>query len=202
MITKRVSNAWYTDAGVNGHYAALVTASHIETDTGNVPIPRENVLYLRATWQQGVLHLAGTGHQTDKAWHWNGINWEEVDGAFGVNPCAFEPGAVLVCHGGNLCERKPFVGLPSFTFPLETGSQGIRWVRPDGAIITSDSTHADQARGLYDYTDYGDVAFGQADDSVGGGGVVRFADDGVLRRFEPGQVRFVRTDRSGYQIAL
>jgi hypothetical protein len=200
MTSRRFASAVYGDAAPGGRFAVMIHNAHVETDAGPVAAP-ENLLYLRATWQGGRRWLAGCGHQSDMAWLHDGAGWVPTGGCAGVNPVAFGPGVVYVCRGRDSTEQIGLDGSGAIRFPLATGAMGIRWVSPLGPV-TADSSYADPARGLFQYTDYGDVAFGEGDDAAGGGVVARFADDGVLRRMEPGVVRWVRVQRDGDQIGL
>lgn len=205
MMIRRVSG-WYADATVSGHYAVLVRDSHLETDTGRIELPQgENVLQLRVLDFDGRRWIAGAGHQSGQAWLHTGDLWRPLGPTFGLHACVFDPrGDVLMCRGGldsemKTWERYGLLSGASRTFTQATGAQGIRWVRPDGTIITADASYADPARGLWEYTSFGDLTIGQGAES---GCVVRFADDGRLRLVEPGHTRFVRVDRAGEQFSV
>lgn len=202
MQTLRFAHGLYGDAAPGGRYAVLIYGQHIETDTGRVALPNaENVLFLRALWRDGQRWMAGVGHTSDLAWlHTYG--WRDYGRCAGVNPCAFGPIDTFICKGNDLWMLVSLDGFRLDHRNIATGSQGIRWIRPDGTVVTGDSSYADISRGVYQYTDFGDVVVGEGADEAGGGCVCRFADDGILRRIEPGQVRFVRAQRVGTNLAL
>jgi hypothetical protein len=197
-----IAGATYGDASPWGQYAVVISGSHVETDAGRVELPGENLLYLRAQWLPHRRDLCAVGNATDTGWWHNGRNWAACEGVAGTHPGAFDGESVLFCRGGDRCDRIWFHGQSVQNFPLITGAQGIRWVRPDRVIVTVDATYADPSRGLWGYTDYGDVAFGEGDDAAGGGCLVRFANDGLLRQIVPGVVRFVRVQRDGNHIGI
>jgi hypothetical protein len=205
MRRLEIPGGWYSDAHPSGAYAVTVAGKHVATDEGPVAFPGENILYLRLCLFAGHRYLAGVGHQTDQAWLWRDGGappWNSSGPAAGVNACAFwaERGYLWVCRGGDQADR--FDLLPdggSAREYLATGSQGIRWVRDDSAVLTGDATYVDKARGLWEYTDYGNVAIGQGPET---GCVVRFKADGLGRLLEPGAVRFVRVQRVGDEFAI
>jgi hypothetical protein len=205
MRRLEISGGWYADAHPSGAYAVTVDGQHVATDEGPVAFPGENILYLRLCLFAGHRYLAGVGHQTDQAWLWanrESGGWKSLNPAAGVNACAFWPnrGYLWVCRGGDQADEFDLLsGGGSARRYLATGSQGIRWIRADGTILTGDATYVDKARGLWEYTDYGDVAIGQGPET---GCVVRFAADGLGRLLEPGAVRFVRVQRMGDQFAV
>lgn len=194
---------WYCDALPTGEWASLVTPTHLDTDKGRIdlPAPGENVLQFRMA-RDG--RIAGHGHFSGQTQLYRDGQWSQL------GPCISQDGHVwdeqdrlLACRA--IDHDAPDPTLTKFwhryerdgsitVMRLDTGSIGIRQVLPDGEIIPAWRSYADPDRGLWGYTDFGDVAIGQGQES---GCVVRFADDGILRLIEPGNCQFIRVNRWG-----
>jgi hypothetical protein len=77
------------------------------------------------------------------------------------------------------------------------GTQGYRYVRPDGTIATGDETYKHPTLPLWEYTDLGDgLLIGQGED----GAVVW--DGTMMRLLEPGHCTFIRANREGDRVGI
>jgi hypothetical protein len=179
----------------SGAYAVSIPGVGIHTPRGLLSTPDgQTLLYVRLA-EDGVT-CAGSGAADDLAWEWRAGRWIAHGPAFG-------PKAVIYVGTTLHVVRESWAG------PI-----GYRYVRPDGVIVTAADSYADVARGVFEYTDFGDVAIGQGDDAVGGGVVVRFvatADgkpDGALRRLtyadlrDHGRLRDLTVQRDGNDFAI
>jgi len=147
--------------------------------------------------------IAGTANvnRTDFAWVWGGYGWLNFGAAPGRNAVAWGPdGSLYVIRSRDRAEVFQPNGSIKTVYG-EFGPLGLRFIAWDGRIVTTAETYADVSRGLYEYTDWGDCAIGQGG-KPDQGVVVRFADDGILRRFHLGADRDVRWERDGNQIAV
>lgn len=191
---------WYCDALPTGEWASLVANSHLDTDKGRINLPGENVLQFRLS-RDG--QIAGQG-QTDQTQLWQNGQWSQLGLCISQDGHAWdEQNRLLACREIDYTSPDPSLWKIWHRYEhdgsvtklsLATGAIGIRQVLPDGTIILAWKSYADPTRGLWGYTDYGDVAIGQGKES---GCVVRFADDGILRLVEPGNCQFVRVNRDG-----
>ena len=151
MLRLVVKDGWYCDvAGVGGDYVALVRDSHLQTSRGTVPLPGENVLYVRAAVDGfGILKLCGVGHQSDQAWEYPA--WQPRGLAHGVSACIFD-------HTGTLRIAT-----------RAQGSQGYRYINDQGQPVTGDDTYNSQTAlaqsygltELWEWTKQGDLYAGQ-----------------------------------------
>ena len=185
MLRLVVENGWYADvAGVGGDYVALVRDSHLQTSRGTVPLPGENVLYVRATVDGfGILKLCGVGHQSDQAWEYPA--WQPRGLAHGVSACIFDGASTL-----------------RIATPAQ-GSQGYRYINDQGQPVTGDNTYNSQTAlalsygltELWEWTRGGDLFIGQ-----------NSRDECILhparRVLEPGPCRFIRFVREGNACAV
>lgn len=170
-----LAGAFYCDATVGGAFCALRWDLHIQTSTGTIPLPGENVLFLRLS-RSG--QIAGQAHVTGKALLWNGSVWNNAGTTHGVSPCVFDAAGNLVVA------------------TLAQGSQGYRYCASDGRLVTGDETYADPARQIWEYTTYGDVTIGQ-----GNTGCLTISPYG-RRMLALGDCRFVRFSREGNRCAV
>ena len=174
----------YGDALPDGQLAIFNPSKGVlVTSYANLPLPNGQPA------QYPVLSPAGkiaciVGGQPDHAWEWDG-RWNDVGPCCGMQAVAYDPDGRLY-----VAQCTPDLG--------PVGYRG--WV--NGRMVAGAEGYADPARGLYQFTDYGDVAIGQGDDNVGEGAVVRFADDGKLRRLATGTIRNIRARRAGDLFAL
>lgn len=202
MTRRDFPGAFYVDALPGGAWAAEYLDRHIETSAGVVPLPGENVLFLRMAMVGGRIALAGQGHTTGTAWLWHGLyqRWIDCGPTHGVSPCAWDVDGKLlyVVRNGSVVDALHPTDGGVFTSVYGAfGSQGIRWVR-DGEIMSGDASYGDSARGLWEFTDFGDTAIGQGD-----AGVVAWLPHLPLRQVEPGgDCRFVRVNRTGDDFSI
>lgn len=177
MNVKRFPNGWYGEALPTGEFAVLFTDSHIQTHLGNIPLPGENVLYLRIT-NVGGFKMAGQGGRTNVAWLYENGTWRVADqAAVGVSPCIFRNGALVVSHG-------------------EVGSQGYRYVRPDGSIATGDQTYSDIPNEIWEWTEYAGIKIGQGQQDC------QLLANGKRYTVESGDARFIRVNGAGSLLAI
>ena len=178
---------WYADARPNGAYAVLFGDSHVQTDRGRVenPVaPSNNVLYLRLN--KDGSKFAGQGHHDGVAWEYaHGSGYRNAGVAFGVNPTIYDASDNL-----------------ALAVHAQTGSQGWRYLSDDGTLVSGDSTYADPARGLWEYTvrrtSLGEFRCGQGGDEEG----LQCLINGRRVMVERGDARFVRFNTEGDNIVL
>lgn len=180
---KTFNGGWYCDVLCSGEYAVTRWDSKtIETHLGPLE-PPERVLFPRIT-TVGGFRIAGQGHETDRAIEWNGGWHVFAFKACGVSPVIYDQaGRMLVSDCGH--------GI---------GSQGFRFVRPDGTAASGDSSYA-PANGidLFEWTDLGDgYRVGQGPDDNG----AWFYDGAKYYEVIQGRARFVRAHRDGDKIAM
>jgi hypothetical protein len=169
----------------NGAYIFNLPGIGVDTHQGRRPLPGANTSASYCRIAPDGVGIICQGQEDDTAWRWeSATKWKSLGlPAFGPNATIFDA-----------------LGLPV----VNTGPPpvGYRYVAAGGAIVTCEATYADPARGLYEFTEFHDVAIGQGGDDIGEGAVVRFADDGLLRRFATGPIRNIRVRRSSDQFAV
>lgn len=186
MRTIDIPGAWFGDALPSGEYAATIPNVSLVTHHGPVALPADEpwgIGYPRITIVGGF-HVAGQAHTlVNVTWTWDG-EWDRIDGpCVGVSPVIFDRAGVLHINDG---------------YDGSIGSQGYRYVAPDGSLVTGDATYSAPQWGLNEYTDIGDgLIVGQGHES----GLCVW-DGTVLRELEPGNVRFVRANRAGDILAI
>ena len=184
MTRRTIPGGSYVEAWPTGDYACLIARSHVETSAGNIAIPPGSGLgpiYTRLYVGAG-LRLAGQDQVSGNAWLWDGLRWVDRGDSYGVSPCAFGPldGFLYVAKAG-----------------WGGGSQGIRYVRTDGAIISGDDTYADPVEKIYQFTTQGDITIGQDHED---GVIVVYT--GMRKRLASGNCQFVRFNRAGDRLAV
>jgi hypothetical protein len=181
----------YGDALPGGQFVVYIPGTPNPLLLNDTPLPLPGPVSLHQAAIYGRIAADGqrcavVGHQDDTAWERSAGTWVNKGPACGQSPLIYNKDDQLVA-----AQCAP-----------PTGSQGWRFLALDGTLVTGDATVVDQARGLYNYTDYGDVAIGQGAKPAQGA-VVRFADDGILRRLTfqdlapSGALRFIRVRRDG-----
>lgn len=174
---------------VPGEYACLLPDRHVVSFLGIAPLPGgENINYLRIPRNPGDGRMAGGGQTTDRAleWQWP-AGWVSVGTMFGPNGVIYGAGDVLT----------PIVSRAQYQ-----ATAGWRYVTSAGALVDCESTYADVARGIYEWTAWPDVAIGQGVDGIA---VVSFPGEPLRRldprpiseRGAPADMRFMRSDRRG-----
>lgn len=162
---------------------------------GNMPpgLPQA-MLYWRAAHDG---RRVGKGQQFQTP-YWNGSVWKDLGPSIGESTCAFGPdGTVYVSRPDHVDVYERTGATVIRTIPGYVGSQGIRWIKDDGSIVSGDATYKHATAALWEYTDIGDgIAIGQGLD-----GVVALVG-GVLRRLTTGDARFVRVNRIGDAVAI
>jgi hypothetical protein len=148
-------------------------------------------MYLKVA-RQGYVVVSGHNDDDKSIWEWRGAAWERRGWAWGPHAAAYRDDGKLVIIR---------------TQDEYRATGGWRYCRADGTPVAVDATHA--AHGLFDYTDFGDLAIGQLDDEKHGGGIgCVFADDGILRRIsfdelrDHGQLHEVVANRDGDDVAI
>jgi len=187
---------------VPGEYACLFPDRYVESSfsgqTGRAALLNgENINYLRIPHAKGDGRMAGGGQTTKPdpvyEWQWP-AGWVKVGLMYGPNGVIYGAGDVLTAVTSQAQYQ---------------ATAGWRYVNEAGVLVNCESTRQDVARGLYEYTEWADVAIGQ-----GGkpdmGAVVLFPGE-KLRRLDPrpeGQrpypfnARFIRSDRNGDQFGI
>lgn len=179
----RVPDAWYVDATPDGSFVALIPNRHLVTQRGNVPLPHgQNLLYVRIA-PDGV-RFAGAGHQDDLVWEWDGTSWTSHGAAYGVSPVIYDHDGTLLKNDGSW------------------GSQGPRYIGPDGDVITADTTYYSVTLGLSEFSWLGapDLYVGQSHDDNQDSAWIW--DAGTHRLLEPGPCRFIRSHRDGERVSI
>lgn len=197
MITKTLDWSYYTGTvpgygacrAVPGEYACLLPDRHVESFLGLGALPGENINYLRIPHNPGDGRMAGGGQTTDTVLEWDVTHWATRPGRM------WGPNAVVYGCNDVLC-----VAPDRAQYLLTSG-----WYYGYGALVAASANRANVARGLYEFTDFGDVAIGQG---VDGRAVVSFrAAAGyeplrVLPVPAPCDARFMLTDREGEQFGI
>ncbi len=197
---KYLSGAWYSAALVGEEWAALYPGVHIDTHWGPISLPGEDVLFLRITRTPRFM-IAGKGHDSGRAWLWNG-RWEDKGDTYGNTPCCFD-------HAGHLLISRP-VNPPGYTqidlinggavfIERSIGAQGIWYADGTGVHTGDECSAALQPDGqlIHDFTVLGDVTIGQGHES--GAHLTKGADRHLI---EGGLCRFMHPDRVGNDFAI
>jgi hypothetical protein len=185
MNRKDFPGAWYADSLPSGEFAVLFQRDRIETHLGRIALPlNDEPLYHRIT-NVGGFQLAGQGHFAGVTWYWTpNDGWVRKAPACGVSPVIFD--ALGFLHISD----------------CSIGSQGYRYVAPNGQLISGDTTYGVR-HGLNEWTDLSDaqdgsLLIGQEHD---GAGAVLW--DGSQRRMvEPGACRFIRACKRGDMVSV
>lgn len=203
MITKVIDWSYYHGTvpgygacrAVPGEYACLLPGRYVESSfsgfTGKAALPNgnEDIIFLRIPHKPGDGRMAGGGHLTDRALEWDVNHWA-------VRGTMFGPNGLVYGGGDTLCmnvSREEYNATNGYYYGY-------------GALVQVVGSYANKARGLYEYTDFGDVAIGQDAD---GRAVVSFRTPmggyeslRVLPVPAPCDARFMLTDREGEQFGI
>jgi len=191
MITRLlIPGGSYSEAFPDGTYRVLVGKDVLAGKDTQVP-HRTYVNPFRAPLHMrfdGVQQFAG--QEADSApglrdggavIHFDGSQWNKFGTTCGVNACAFGPHGLVV---NDHCQY---------------GTQGIRWIDPDGTIHTGDETYDGRnTTGVAEWTRAGNVVLGQS--YVDGCTIKRDGD--VPRQLEPGHCTFEHLNRAGSTLAV
>ena len=175
----------------NGHWVGLMSGQYLLTPSGTVDLPGFDVLELDVHSLAGGYQIAGKAQQEPTSihrgtWEWSGL-WRHIS---------------LEAHGTYSAIYDNFGALHLGT-PELTGSQGWRYVREDGELITGDQTY-NPARwaeagfspvpdALWEFSYLGGVFFGQGDNPQG----CHVLIDGERRLLLEGDCRFIRVKCDG-----
>ncbi len=170
MRIVQLPGCWYLDSLPSGEYAGILPLEkQVTTHLGLEPYPADEPLWLVLT-NRPVFSYMGQGHQTPRTYEWiTGTGWITLPVACGTWPVIY----------GQTGEPHIAKCAPP------TGSQGWRYVAPDGSLVTGDSTIA-LLHGLLEHTDLslaqdGSLLVGQGHEDG-----VRVWADGQERRLHPG----------------
>lgn len=162
---------WYLDSLPSGEYAGIIpTERVVHTHQGLTPYPDDEPLWLVLT-NQPFLRFMGQGHGTPFTYEWvEGRGWDTEPPACGVWALIYD------------AQGQPHIAKCA----PPTGSQGWRYVAPDGTLVTGDVTLA-LLHGLLEWTDLSlaqdrTLLVGQGHDAGG----VRVWADNQLRLLHPG----------------
>lgn len=182
----------YAAALPDGRFAALTTDAYLSCEWGHLPQPPGGALMYLDLAPDG--RVIGQTHDTNSVVEFDGMAWVPLSAAVCPNAAVYRPDS-----------------MPAIVRTVEEYQQtgGWRYCREDDVLVSVVSSYADPARGLYGWTEWPDVAIGQGDDEkVGGGVVVRFVDDGILRRLAfndlrpSGVLRDIKAKRHGDLFAI
>lgn len=178
----------FGDARPDGRYVVAQPGVCVVTDTGSVPQPDgqpARYLTLPPTGPRFACTWSNGG--PDRAKEWNGTQWWDRGLSCGTNAVIYGlDGAIYISR----CEAPQ-------------GPLGWRYVDSIGRLVTCESTYANAALGLYEWTAWSDVRIGQGAD----GAVVWFPDLGLRRlSFQAlratGNLRNIRARRDGDAFAI
>jgi hypothetical protein len=167
-----IPGGWYGDAMTSGEHAFIVPhLKQVHTHKGMVPYPEGDQPIWIVITNKPVLRILGQAHFSIRSLEWtDGGSWATLPAACGVWPVIYG-----LAGETNIAKCAP-----------PTGSQGWRYVRRDGTLVTGDSTIVVR-HGLNERTDLsleqdGSIEGGQANS---GAGACAWAD-GALRLLHPG----------------
>ena len=160
----------------------------------------EDVLHFRVA-QDGRIVGQGAASNPPPALCWTGLSWLNLGPTSGISIAAFHPvnGTVYVSDitGVRIYGRD---GVQVGMMPGYLGSQGIRWIDPDGTIHSGDSTYSGPP--LWEWTQVGDIKIGQGGPDAPDEGVRLVGPDGVLRYINRDVARFIRVNAVGDLFAI
>lgn len=168
----------YGDARWDGRYAVSVPGLHVDTDRGIIPQPAGGSRFLRVC-PIGLRVACATQDNPSTALEWNGAaSWVPQGPACGNRPVIYDAAGQLVvaarCDDVVGATGWRFVALNPITLALGRSFKTFN----AGALVPSQWSQADPGRGVWEFTDYGDVVIGQGSPT---GLLVRFSDEGKCR---------------------
>ncbi len=171
MPTISIPGAWYLDALPSGEHAAIVPhLRQVHTHHGLINYPEgDQPLWIVIT-NQPTFRILGQAHASFRSLEWTGARWEDRPASCGV-------WALIYGRDGtpHIAKCEP-----------PTGSQGWRYVAPNGQLVTGDATIAVR-HGLNERTDLslaqdGTIEVGQGHNGEGAcvwaGGALRLLHAG------------------------
>lgn len=199
MLTHR-AQGWYAACAIGGAYAHVVRDSHLIGNGNRWALPSgRNLDCIDITPSGNVAGSLGDGKQD-----WEVCVYENGHCYVGPVPArnaiAFndDGSALYVCRVGSVSRYTVPELVSDGSIPLDTGSQGIRFISWDGRPIPSEPSMNEPTRTLFEFIDYGDVAIGHGNDGVGC--LVRFPDG--YHVLEAGDAKFIRVHRRGNDFAI
>jgi len=172
----------------NGPWAVTLPGVGVQTGSGIVPpSPGASLMYLDVNVYG---QIGGQGHQGDRVWFYD-VAWHDKAIAWGPHAAVF-----------NAFNALDWVKTQSEY--QETG--GWRYGKPDGTLMPCVASYADPARGLYEWTEWSDIAIGQGG-KPDEGAVVWTPERGLLRlSFQAlradGELRCIVAKRVGNDFAI
>jgi len=185
MRNQFLPGAWYVDATPDGRYVAINDRDAlIESHLGTLA-PPDRLLYPRIT-TVGGFQIAGVAHTSDRVLLYrDGVWFDTGQIAHGTSPVIFD-------RNGSLLVATP-----------AHGSQGFRYVREDGAVVTGDASYApSEGVDLFEWTRFDNgwwFGQGPGDGALAGGWAYK---DGQYYKLVEGAVRFMRVARDGDRFSL
>lgn len=178
--------------------------------SGNLPAGLGAELLYFCVSQDG--RIVGQTGPENHARYWNGSKWFGLGVAPGTSVAAFHPtnGRVYVsgADGIRVYERdgtevpgeRVGAEAPRPFIPGYAGSQGIRWIDPDGTVHTGDSTYSGPP--LWEWTRIGNIRVGQGGPNAKDEGVRVIGADDVLRALNHDVARFIRVHQVVDRISI
>lgn len=171
MKAVSIPGGWYLDSLPTGEYGCILpTQKQVQTNLTKLPYPADEPLWLAIT-NFPVFKMIGQGHAGTGTWEFlTPTGWHLLPASCGVWPVIYD--LVGTYH---IAQCAP-----------PTGSQGYRYVAPNGNLVTGDATISVR-NGLNEWTDLsvtqdGSILVGQGHE---GEGACVWAKD-ALRLLHPG----------------
>lgn len=185
MITRQpYEGAWEGDVRVDGGFVCSFPDKRVRLNGAQITAP-EWIRYPRI--HPIMPWCAGYTQNTNRILEWTGLQWEDRGPACGINACAYAPDGTLITN-------------PRCAEPY--GPLGIRYVTAQGPVPAI-ATYADNQRGIYEYTTWGDITVGHGGKGPHGEDPAIILYQGRKRLLEAGRNRFVRfAPPQGNQLAI
>ena len=173
----------YGDARWDGRWAISIPGKGLDTDTGLVAC--ELPVCVRLPHHGPKIAIVGAS--SNVAREYDGARWHDKGKPYGTN-------AVIYDRDDNLVLATK-----------AQGANGWRYVDAGGHLVSGDSTYADIRRGIFEYTEYEDIAIGQGSPE---GVVVRFPGESFNRVLvfkeltATHNARNIRVSRQGQDFAI
>ncbi len=180
-----IPGCWYLDSLPTGEYAGILPLQRqVQTHQGLVPYPHNDEPLWLVVSRRPVFRFMGQGHETGLTWEWSATvrQWNALAKACGVWALIYGPNGERL-----IAQCAP-----------PTGSQGYRYIAPDGRPVPGDETIAVR-HGLHEWTDLSLAQDGSLLVGQGGSNAAVWAD-GQLRLLHRAAATF--TVRSKYDPAI